>query len=379
MKNRILIFLLITAPLFGFGQENFTLHITTPQPKETEKAYLVYQVEGLAVQDSAVLNAGHYSFKGNIPEPVLARLFIGTTSRTASKSAFSTAVWLENGTVQIFWTGENTTATVKGGKINSSYQELEASKEPDRAKISQLTGNFAKATAEQKKSAVFMKNYFADMKLAMHGSFVRDSIFIIKHPGSYLSLYLISNTVSFSSPKVLEDKLQRLSPSLRRSYLAKQIEKTVNVLKSRAVGGTAPNFSLKNDKGKTVSLAQFRGKYVLLDFWASWCVPCRKENPNLKLAYEKFSKGNFDILSVSLDRPAANEKWLEAIKADGLNWTQLRCENEGGNEVELLYNVLSIPMNFLINPSGKIVALNLRGDDLQKKLAELIRLNKTTK
>jgi thiol-disulfide isomerase/thioredoxin len=231
---------------------------------------------------------------------------------------------------------------------------------------------FMEASEEEKNAPDFMKTHSGLMKLAMHESFIRDSLFIVSHSDSYLSLYLISNTVSSTPYNVLDTRLKALSTPLQNTYLAKEVQKVINVLKSRAVGGIAPDFTLNDAGDKPVALSSFRGKYVLLDFWASWCVPCRKENPNLKIAYEKFRNKKFTIVSVSLDRPSARDKWLAAIKNDGLSWPQL-CDLSGGDgQVEVKYNITSIPMNFLIDPQGKILAINLRGEELQRKLAEII-------
>jgi peroxiredoxin len=138
-----------------------------------------------------------------------------------------------------------------------------------------------------------------------------------------------------------------------------------------AIGAIAPDFTQNDVNGTPVSLSSFKGKYVLIDFWASWCGPCRAENPTVVKAYNKFKSKNFTIIGVSLDKPEGKADWLAAIKNDGLNWTQVSDLKFWSNEVALQYAVQSIPHNFLLDPTGKIIAKDLRGNDLDKKLTEI--------
>lgn len=146
-------------------------------------------------------------------------------------------------------------------------------------------------------------------------------------------------------------------------------EKAVQEMKNDKV--MAFDFEQADVNGKMVKLSDFRGKYVFLDFWASWCAPCRMENPNLVKAYNKYKDKNFTILGVSLDKPGAKKEWLDAIKKDGLTWTQVSDLKGWDNVVVGLYGVASVPQSYLIDPDGAIIGMNLRGEALQKKLAEL--------
>lgn len=139
------------------------------------------------------------------------------------------------------------------------------------------------------------------------------------------------------------------------------------------VGKTAPDFSLPDPNGKSVSLSSFRGKYVLVDFWASWCGPCRLENPNVVKAFNRFKDKNFTILGVSLDRPGQKDEWMKAVQKDNLTWTQVSDLQFWSSPVVQLYKIDGIPFNVLVDPQGKIVADNLRGEELENKLAEMLK------
>lgn len=138
------------------------------------------------------------------------------------------------------------------------------------------------------------------------------------------------------------------------------------------VGKPAPDFTLPDVQGNDVSLHSFRGKYVLVDFWASWCMPCRAENPNIVRAYKSYKDKNFAILGVSLDRPGQKDNWLKAIHDDGLLWTQVSDLQFWNSKVVPLYNLEGIPYNVLIDPQGTIIAENLRGPELELKLSQVL-------
>ena len=192
------------------------------------------------------------------------------------------------------------------------------------------------------------------------------------HPASYVAAFEVYQKFSYNPDAAELDSVYNDSAmSIQNSYFGKKIKKVLDIAKKTAMGNAAPEFAQNDASGKSVSLASFKGKYVLVDFWASWCGPCRAENPNVLKAYSKYHPKGFDILGVSLDEK--KDKWEEAIKKDNLNWTQVSDLQGWKNSVAVLYGVQAIPMNFLIDKDGKIIAKGLRGDDLGKKLSEVLK------
>jgi thiol-disulfide isomerase/thioredoxin len=151
---------------------------------------------------------------------------------------------------------------------------------------------------------------------------------------------------------------------------AEDLRQQIIMQKSFVVGGTAPDFAQDSPEGESINLSDLRGKVVLVDFWASWCGPCRRENPNVKRVYEEYKNKGFEILAVSLDR--TKDRWLQAIEADGLPWLHVRDLKGWGNEVAQMYSVKSIPHTILLDAEGKIIARGLRGPQLEAKIAELL-------
>jgi len=164
----------------------------------------------------------------------------------------------------------------------------------------------------------------------------------------------------------IEPIFKSLTPGLRNSKTGKDFARLLYDDGPGSVGTMASDFTQNDINEKPVKLSDFKGRYVLLDFWASWCGPCRAENPNVVKAYNQYKDKNFTVLSVSLDQPGKKEAWLSAIKKDGLTWTQVSDLRFWNNAAAKQYGIMAIPQNFLIDPTGKIVAKNLRGEALIK-------------
>jgi peroxiredoxin len=195
--------------------------------------------------------------------------------------------------------------------------------------------------------------------------------YALDHPKSLSSLLAITQ-YSYRNAEDARACFRKLSPEIRNNEIGKKLKSTLDRMLSMNVGTIAPEFGLPDTQGQVVKLSSYQGKYVLIDFWASWCPPCRAENIDLVKTYQKFAGKKFDILGVSLDRPGEKDRWLAAIVKDQLTWTNVSDLQYLAGPVTLLYGVELVPQNFLIDPQGRIIAKSLHGKQLEEKLQELL-------
>lgn len=187
-------------------------------------------------------------------------------------------------------------------------------------------------------------------------------------PASAIYLYVLQDHLSVEE---LETFYTNLTPAVKNIGYVKMIPEKIQARKNAAIGNTAPEFSATDINGKQINLSDYRGKYVLLEFWASWCVPCREENPNLIKAYNNYHDKGFVVIGISLDDK--KDRWEKAIKEDQLPWIHVSELNAFDNQLAKLYGVQPIPDNFLIDPKGQIIARQLNGKELAVKLSQFMK------
>ncbi|MCD0487777.1 AhpC/TSA family protein [Pedobacter sp. MC2016-14] len=365
---------LITAMLgmFAFtasAQDGFVVQGKLYEAQEGQKVLLNYTLERKLVRDTAVLKNGTFQFTGKVDYPTRANIIMPLTSMGITTGSLNSKEFmLENTRITI--TGKDLqNATVTGGKTQSDYLKLRAMLKPVQEEMNPIS---AKLRELYKAGDIKAADPFAaQMEALRKKATAIEEEFVLKNPDSYISLNLVLSRMTNIDETKLGPLYEALSPGMKASPNGKYIGERLALANNVGIGKTALDFVQKDLNGKSISLSSFKGKYVLIDFWASWCGPCRQENPNLLKAYDKFKDKKFEILSISMDNN--KEAWAKAIKEDGLPWIHL-CDFKGPtNAVAVLYDVKVIPQNFLVGPDGKILAKDLHGKDLDKMLTELIR------
>jgi peroxiredoxin len=389
--KKVLLFILALLPVFSFAQviskqipasqasedpQPFLIQTKVGEIGSPAKAFLIYRLGENNVIDSSAIVAGNFDFTGTVINPTNAILLIdhkGVGFSKLDKDADGLSFYIEKGTIHIATTADSISkAIITGSQINDDNKKLMAQLNPIQVEAQQLYAQVKKATPEEQNSQEFLSGMDDKRKKLQAEQTTALEKFIRENPKSYLSLLALSSLGPKMDPSELEPLYNGLSQNLKDMEGGKMIKKSIDALKPTEIGAVAPDFTESDVNGTPVSLSSFRGKYVLIDFWASWCGPCRQENPNVVKAYNKFKAKNFTVLGVSLDKADGKESWTAAIKADGLDWTQVSDLNFWNNKVALLYAVQSIPHNFLIDPNGKIIAKDLRGGDLDAKLTQIL-------
>jgi thiol-disulfide isomerase/thioredoxin len=316
--------------------------------------------------DSARVKDGSFVMKGYSSAPEFCLLGIPGKEGKEWRLGF----WIQSGEMTLMAKKDSIDkAVISGSAVQDEYKQFNMGQKDIEAVDEKLSAIYKVARMNNNKQQMDSVENASNELDKQRMQYVKT--YAATHPASYITAYAIYANYSYN-PEVAELRglYTGLDPAIQSSYFGKQIKTTLDAAELTGIGKPAPAFVQNDAGGKPVSLVAFKGQYVLLDFWASWCGPCRAENPNVVKAYQQYHPKGFAILGISLDD--SKDRWLAAVKKDQLSWTQVSDLKGWQNSVADLYGVKGIPMNYLLDKDGKIIAKGLRGEDLDKKLAELL-------
>ncbi|MFT3936106.1 MAG: TlpA disulfide reductase family protein [Chitinophagaceae bacterium] len=358
MKKLLLI--LHFLPVFAIAQKQLLINGKISGLKEQSMVFLTDANDAKDTIAKGLVKKGVFELKGSLREPILVSLFF----KDAQKR---TILFLDNNKITVEGNIDNLQKlTVTGSPSQTDFQAFQDTFNP-------LFDKYTKASQRMKTEGMTDS---LQMQAAKTFTAIQEQVemFLQHHTASPVSPFLLLVTAQLSDDiTVLEKRFNTLEQPAQTNYYGKYLRQMIDDAKIGAVGSDAMDFTQNDAEGKPVSLSSYKGKYVLLDFWASWCGPCRMENPNVVNTYAQFKDKNFTVLGVSLDK--AKNPWLKAINDDKLTWTHVSDLKFWNNEIAVKYHIQSIPQNFLIDPSGKIIAKNLRGPALKEKLCQLLGCN----
>lgn len=379
--------------------QQFTLNGKVTGGAASEKVKLYYtDATGKRTTDSTIVKNGSFTIKGNISTPTMA--FIEYGKSASRENPNTTSFFIEPKTMTAsFKVNDFKNAVITGSKTQDEYAELEKSKEPIRAEMEPLSKAYEKANQVFMKARAEKKSdeYLDSLRYesaAIHDKFEpyfqrqsqKDFEFFAKHPQSYVTAYYLRFHTTDISLDSLQMFYNALGTNLQQSSDGKNIAKEIEKLKAGSPGSVAKNFTTTDINGKSLSLADFKGKYVLIDFWASWCVPCRKSMPHVKELYGKYKDKGFDVIAVS-DDDRDSTAWKKAIAKDGtdmwnnvlrgMDWEKIRKGESNDKDISEKFGIHSLPTKILIDKNGIIIGRYDKGTEeealaLDKKLAEVM-------
>ena len=371
-----IIVLLITASLFvacnKLEDNEFVIKGNITGIENGKSVILETQDEnmGLKSVDTVKVTDGKFEFKGIVAEPELHFLQVEAVQ---GKVVFV----LENGEINITVYKDSVNKSLIGGTFNND-QFAKYNKE--QGKIQKKMADYRNANKEKMEAAVQANDSLTVN--ALRDGFLKlkedeknyNFTFCEQNPKAFICVLMLQSMLY--QPDAEFERIEKiyngLDKSVKETKPGKSVGEMIGNTSAAEVGKQAPEFSAPNPEGKMVSLKESLGKVTIIDFWASWCGPCRKENPNVVALYNELHDKGLNIIGVSLDKEGDSQKWKDAITADKLTWSQVSNLQYWNEPIAKKYNVKSIPATFILDASGKIVAKDLRGEELKAKVIELL-------
>lgn len=362
----------------------FQLQISVNKVTPATMAYLAYQVKGVKYLDSSRWQKGRYFFHGTTTDPINATLLLdhGQAGIQTIVHGFAMdydllKLYLHPGLISLKCDSLLSAAVFLQSDINKDNSELAGLLQKNTAQLVALSRQI-----KSEKDSLPMQLLLQQLDSLKMCRLPVLAGFISGHTQSYIALMALKEYhVAGISQKSLLFQLHLPPAALLYTQLAASLQQTPAGLSLQRMifsdqllqpGSHAPAFTQYTPKGKPVTLADFRGQYLLIDFWASWCQPCRQNHSALIQLYEQFRNRNFTILGIALDDKAGKKDWISAIRKDKLPWTQASDLQHWDNQVSQLYGISAIPDNVLISPEGKIITRSLNASALENKLKELL-------
>lgn len=357
----------LTLALFSCNETptvpGYTINGTINNTKMDSIYIYSLSVDGWTAIDSTTMNNGVFTFTGSVNNADY--YAIGDRSKN-----YTIRLLVSNNDITINGDFEKPGEdTITGAIVQDEYLAVKDSMSIFKMQLEAIIEQYNVANENQDSIKMDSLENIYNVMSKLQDKWLNE--WVLANPGSVAAqLYVLNPLMYKVSFDELKEMFENFSPEVSQNGIYKVIEDRVNVLENSAVGNAAPDFSMTDTTGEMVSLSSHFGTYLLIDFWASWCGPCRADNPQMVEIYNKYHEKGYNVLGVSLD--AKNDKWLEAIAVDNLKWSHVSDLQGWKNEAANLYGVSSIPHTVLLNPEGIIVARGLRGDELEAKLAELL-------
>jgi peroxiredoxin len=327
------------------------------------KIYLnQYKNKKNEVIDSTMIHNSKFKFKGEIGLPELYYLTIDGINENF-------ALFIENSEIKVKLIADSLAGSiVTGSQSNDIYENYKIGIREIKNKQKELYYNYQEAKSEGNEVLVDQIDSLYEIEETNRQAYIHN--FLKANLSTVVSPYIVQkDLIYYLELEELEEMVNQFDISIKESIYTQVLFDRIQILRNVAIGQSAPNISLADTAGNLLNLSDLKGNYLLVDFWASWCSPCRKENPNVVKMYQKYNKAGFDVLGISFD--SDKNKWVEAIEADKLTWNHMSDLLGWKSAAVPLYGVNSIPHTVLLDKEGIIIGRNLKGEKLENKLQEI--------